>query len=318
MYSTQTFQNNTKAEHQTLLLIKQHKVKAVIIWIALIAGLHILYTYTNSYESEAQILFNDYLLPDIQQASPVNGVEAIFIKSISLNRVNGIVNSQKMMEYLDKKYQLAEHYDISRSDSLNMSILYKILYQRISIGLVNFPGNLNRIYIRVRDTKSPALCTAIANDIAQKVKEENLRMINFAIEKKQKLNHAAAEQLYLKYQKLLNDMTTILGELKNPGLIKQTKNDQWENLSNQFSETMINLRVQTEALKEFEKSNNSLESNTFSFPEIEIVKPALTDKRGTNIPYKYYLPISIVASIFFTFLLFFIYIQAKNLLQIAM
>lgn len=311
MYSSRTFEHRVDQNVvRALRFIRDNKKRTILLVCIFYLLFDQTYRAVNSFEAEAQIMFDDYLLPDVQKLPGANGVEDIFNRSVSLNRVNGIVNSDKMLKYLADKYNLPEHYGYERSNLRHMNCFYNKLDKNIRFGLINFPGNTNRIFIRVSDDEDPVLAANIANDIAAKIQEENRQYILSAMERKQQLNKNAAEQLYAKYNKLVQDLNVLLSEFKEiqrPSGIKES--NKYDNIYTRITETIINLNVQAEALKDFETMSNvsSVAQKEVALPEVQIVKPAMVDVMGTNIPYPAFIPIALLGAALSTYLSILLY-----------
>ena len=299
----------TSSTVNDLILLRQFIRRYILIFVSLCVILFFVsantYQKNTEYVSRITFLVNSSNVAEVLWSDKPEGQIEVFNDDRGYNRINQIIYSSQMIDYLIEEFSLYKHYQIDEK----LPNAYLIVSGKIKQSLKVAISKTRIITVQVSDRLDYNVAANMANAIGKKINDINRRITVESLTRKTEIFESLSKDLRTNSQREFSQMDSLLKDIKHT-LNTSIKDEGYRQLlvmhiENMEDKSEVYFKDLFESYKYRLYSLYSIQEK--NLPTISVLEKALPDK-GSKFRYSSaILPLlvifSVIVPIFFMYLL---------------
>ena len=299
----------TSREMNDLILltafIKKHVWVFTCICVILFGASAFFYQKHTAYTSRITFLVNSSNLAEVLWDRSADGPIEVVNDDRGYDRINQIMYSSQMIDYLIEKFNLYTHYNVDKNDVNSYMVVATRIKENIKISI----SKTKIITVQVSDRLDYNVASNIANAVGKKINDINRQITVESLTRKTEIFETLSKDLRLNSQREFSQMDSLFKNMQRV-ISTSIKDEGYRQLLIMHMENL-----ETNSEKYFKDLFESYKYRLFSMyslqeknlPTISVLERALPNKASKSVNNVIFYPIIIILSIlvpiFFAYML---------------
>jgi len=293
--------------------VRKHRWLYIGIVVLIFASSVYFYHTRTYYNSRITFLVNSSNVAEVLWDRSSDGPIDVVSDDRGFNRINQIVYSSQMMDYLINKFDLYKHYRIDKDEPESYLEVIKTLKQNIDVNI----SKTKIITVQISDPLDFGVAAEMANAIGKKINDINRQITVENLTRKTEMFESLAKDLKSSSQREFSQMDSLMKSMQrflaasiNDAGYRQLLLHNIQNLQSKSDDYFRNL---FESYKYRLFSMYSLQEK--NLPTISVLEKALPDEDSKSRHNIVVIPLLIIFSILVPLVFFFLVMKANPLVS---